>query len=169
MNGALPPRSTPGVQIVRRVAHRWKNLFDLVLDVEQYPSFVPHCRRVELLSKAPSGSIEGQTGAGKVVVLSRMTVGISALRVSYANRTVGDRDRRRIDVDALDGPLRYLKVAWEFHPQADETTEIAFSASFAFSSPLLTAVASRLFDAIIAGMVTAFERRADVLFRPRSV
>jgi coenzyme Q-binding protein COQ10 len=149
--------SAPGVAAVRRIRHRWTDLFDLVLDLERYPAFVPHCRAVKVFSRKAAG-------AGRTVIDSRMSVGLSALEVSYANRTVGDVAARRIEVDALDGPLSRLHVVWAFEPDGEDWTEVTFSVDYAFSSALLAAVASRVFDAMFADILGAFERRADRLF-----
>jgi len=39
------------VQRAKIVSYPWSNIFDLVLDVQSYPKFVPHCREVRLLSR----------------------------------------------------------------------------------------------------------------------
>ena len=96
-----------------------------------------------------------------------MTVGLAALEVSYANRTNGDVARRIIEVEAIDGPLRYLRAVWRFNPDGDNRTEIDFSVDFEFSSRILAAVASRVFSSMFGEMVDAFERRADRLFPRR--
>jgi coenzyme Q-binding protein COQ10 len=101
-----------------------------------------------------------------------MTVGVSALEVGYANRTIGDRDSRRMEVEALDGPMRHLHVVWTFEPDGEDVSRVAFFVDYEFESPLLGAMASRVFDAMFANIVGAFERRADQLFggqghRPR--
>jgi coenzyme Q-binding protein COQ10 len=147
----------PQVKITKHVAHRWVDMFKLVLDVESYPVFVPYCRQVQLLS----GRAESSTDT---IIVSRMTVGLSALRVSYSNRTNGDFAGRIIKVEAIDGPLRYLKVVWRFTPLGDHRTRIDFLVNFEFSSFILAAVASRALNSMFGDMVDAFERRADHLF-----
>jgi coenzyme Q-binding protein COQ10 len=146
-----------GCKIIRRIRHRWVDLFDLVLDVERYPDFVPHCRGVKLYSRKIAD-------ASRTIIVSRMSVGVSALEIGYANRTVGDLAARRIDVEAIDGPLRYLHVVWKFEPDGDDWTRVEFCVDYAFSSAVLAALASRAFDAMFGEIVDAFERRADRLF-----
>ena len=149
--------STGQMRITKRIGHRWDDLFNLVLDVESYPAFVPHCRQVRLLSRRA----ESPTST---VIVSRMTVGFAALEVSYANRTNGDVATRTIEVEAIDGPFRHLTAAWRFTPDGDDRTEVDFSVSFEFSSRILAAVASRVVSSMFGEMVDAFERRADRLF-----
>ena len=156
---AHPPRrgrAAADVAVVRRIHHRWTDLFDLVLDLERYPAFVPHCRAVKVYSRTAG---EG----GRTVIVSRMTVGVAAFDVSYANRTTGDAAARRIEVAALDGPLTHLHVVWTFEPDGEDWTRVGFCVDYAFDSPILAAVASRAFDAMFAEILGAFERRADRL------
>jgi coenzyme Q-binding protein COQ10 len=141
----------------RRLHHRWNDLYDLVLDLERYPAFVPGCRAVKVYSRVAAA-------AGRTVIVSRMTVGIAGFDVSYANRTTGDALARRIEVRALDGPLRRLDVLWTFEPDGEEWTKVGFSADYAFDSALLSAVASRAFGAMFGEILAAFERRAGRLF-----
>jgi coenzyme Q-binding protein COQ10 len=141
----------------RRLHHGWKDLYDLVLDLERYPAFVPGCRAVKIYSRASAP-------AGRTVIVSRMTVGFAGFDVSYANRTTGDSLARRIEVKALDGPLRRLDVLWTFEPDGEKWTEVGFSVDYAFDSAILSAVASRAFAAMFGEILAAFERRADRLF-----
>jgi coenzyme Q-binding protein COQ10 len=143
------------VRISKRVRHRWEDLFALVLDLESYPEFLPHCRAVRVLSRKMEGD---------PVIVSRMTVGLSALEVSYANRTRADRAARTVSVEAIDGPLEHLWVAWQFDPDGDATV-INFSVDFAFSNPILSTLASHVFESMFVEIVDAFERRAESLFR----
>lgn len=146
-----------GARVVRRIHCPWTDLFDLVLDVRHYPAFVPHCRAVKLFSRKVDGE-------GRAIVVSRMTVGLSALEVAYANRTTGDRVARRIEVEAVDGPLSHLQVVWTFEPDGEEWTSVGFSVDYGFDSPLLAAVASRVFDALFADIIGAFEKRVEKLY-----
>jgi coenzyme Q-binding protein COQ10 len=157
-SGIVTPDRRVGrdVAVVKHISHRWSDLFDLVLDLEYYPAFVPHCRAVKVFSRKLDDR-------GRTLVISRMTVGVSALEVGYVNRTTGDRDARRIEVEALDGPLRHLHVIWTFTPDGEDRTRVEFTVDYEFGNPVLAAVASRVFDAMFADIVDAFERRADRL------
>jgi uncharacterized membrane protein len=90
------------------------------------------------------------------------------IKVGYSNRTIGDSICRRISVEALDGPMHYLKAVWSFEPRGEDHTQVNFSVSYEFSNPLLAAVASRVFGAMFGEVLNAFERRAAQLFRNRT-
>jgi coenzyme Q-binding protein COQ10 len=143
--------------VTKRVEHSWLDLFQLVLDVESYPSFVPYCRDVRLLSR------RSETPT-RTVIVSRMTVGLPPLRVSYANRTTGDRATRRIEVSSIDGPLRSLNAVWRFDPETERRCNVTFLVDYQFSSLILETLASRMFSGMFSQILHAFERRADELF-----
>jgi len=139
--------------------HRWTDLFDLVMDLKAYPDFVPHCRGVRVFSRTLDHS-------GNAVIVSRMTVGFPPVEVGYTNRTVGDQQGRRITVESVDGPLEFLNVVWNFEPEGEDGTVIEFSADYEFSSRVLAAMASRMFEIMFGEIVDAFETRADRVLGP---
>jgi coenzyme Q-binding protein COQ10 len=140
------------------VAYPWSDLFDLVLDMARYPQFVPYCRAVKLLSRRVE---EPQL----TIIVSRMTVGFSIFEIGYTNRTIADTIARRIDVEALDGPLRYLRAHWRFEPRGEAQTELCFSVDYEFSNLVLASVAERVFAGMFSKILNAFEQRAAHLFR----
>jgi len=151
----------PSIKTTRLFGYKWSELFDLVLDVKSYPEFVPHCRAVEMLSREVREP-------GRTVVVSRMTVGFLRFQIDYANRTTGDEVPHRISVEAIDGPMRYLRVAWNFEPLDEDHTQLHFSVDYEFNNPVLAAVASRAFNAMFSQILNAFERRAERLFPNRA-
>jgi coenzyme Q-binding protein COQ10 len=150
------------VRTTRVLGYPWTDLFNLVLDVTSYPTFVPHCREVRLLSRR-------MVGCGMTVIVSRMTVGFSVFEVSYANRTTADSIGRKIRVEALDGPLHFLDAVWTFEPRDESHTQLHFSVDYEFNNPVLAAVTSRVFGAMFGKIVDAFERRAAQLFSVREL
>jgi coenzyme Q-binding protein COQ10 len=142
------------LEVRKHIQHNWTHLFHLVEELERYPEFVPCCQRTVVLSRKTDG-------ADKTIIVSRMTVGLSALHVSYANRTVADPHKRQVAVEALDGPLRYLKAVWMFEPDQDGGTEVRFTVDYEVSSPMLGALASNVFDSMFRQILDAFEHRAD--------
>lgn len=149
------------VRTTRVLRYPWVDLFNLVLDVTSYPAFVPHCREVRLLSRQ-------MAGRGKTVIVSRMCVGFSLFEVSYANQTTADPNERKICVEALDGPLRFLDAVWTFEPRDESRTQVQFLVDYEFSNPVFATVASRVFGTMFDKIVDAFERRAAQLFSARN-
>ncbi len=151
----------PGTSTTRLLGYRWSELFDLVLDVKSYPEFVPHCRAVRMVSREVQEP-------GRTVIVSRMTVGFLRFEIDYANRTTGDEIGHRISVEAIDGPIRYLRVGWNFEPVGEDHTKLHFSVNYEFNNPVLRVVASQAFNAMFGQILNAFERRAACLFPKRA-
>ena len=142
------------LEVRKHIQHDWTELFRLVCAIESYPQFVPCCQRTAVLTRSAQGP-------DTTVIDARMTVGLSALHVSYTTRTIADHSTRMISLDSIDGPLRQLRAAWTFDPDTDGGTEVGFRVEYEFESPMLGALASNLFDAMFRQMLDALERRAD--------
>src|SRR5271166_2295379 len=140
----------------RQLGHDWVTLFDLVLDVERYPLFIPGCTDDRVLSRRV-------VSPGRDEIVSRMTVGRPPLQFSYTNRTLADRETRRIGVASTDGPLRLLNVLWRFMPSGTSRTDIAFTACYEFRSAIVGGLAAGVLETLFGRIVEAFETRADAL------
>jgi coenzyme Q-binding protein COQ10 len=141
------------IGIRRTVDQDWATMFALVLDIERYPQFVPGCTREQILGRR-------EISPGCTEIISRMTVGVPPLQFGYTNRTLGDRDARRITVDSTDGPLRSLHVVWQFEPCNPVRTDIGFTADYEFHNPVVARLAAGAFESLFRRTIDAFERRA---------
>jgi len=144
------------INIRKSLGHDWEDLFAIVQDIARYPQFVPCCTQVRILTTT-------NPTPESTEIISRMTVGLQPVQVSYTNRTLADRNLRRISVDSTDGPMRHLHVLWRFEPHGARRTDVNFAASYEFRSRLLTGLAAGVFDRLFGQMVDAFERRAGQL------
>jgi len=126
-------------------------LFDLVADVARYDEFLPWVVAVRIRS-----SSEAETVADLVV-------GFNAFKERFTSRVQKDRPRR-ICVDYIEGPLKYLHNEWRFEPAGDGGTNVHFSVDFAFKSRIFEALAGQMFDRALRRMIGAFETRAAALY-----
>ena len=128
-----------------------EQLFDLVADVARYDEFLPWVVAVRVRS-----SSETETFADLVV-------GFNAFKERFTSR-VKKEHPRRIAVDYIEGPLKYLHNEWRFEPAADGGTNLEFSVDFAFKSRIFEALAGQMFDRALRRMTGAFETRAAALY-----
>jgi coenzyme Q-binding protein COQ10 len=127
-----------------------EQLFDLVADIEHYDEFLPWVVAVRVRSSSEKETI------------ADLVVGFSAFKERFTSRVVKERPRR-ICVDYIEGPLKYLHNEWEFEP-ANGGTNLHFSVDFAFRSRLFETLAGQMFDRALRRMTSAFERRAAQLY-----
>jgi coenzyme Q-binding protein COQ10 len=136
---------------IKHLPYTPEQLFDLVADVEHYDEFLPWVVAVRVRS-----SSERETVADLVV-------GFNAFKERFTSRVLKDRPRK-ICVDYVEGPLKYLHNEWTFDRAADRGTEVRFSVDFAFKSRLFESLAGAMFDRALRRMTTAFEQRAAALY-----
>ena len=149
----------------RRVKHSAADMFDLVADIERYPEFVPLCRAMRVIRRTQL--------ADREVVVAEMTVAYKLIRESFTSRVTLDRVKWTILVEYLDGPFSRMENLWSFRPsgageEADAQTgcEVEFFISYEFRSRTLGMLMGAVFDTAFRRFVSAFERRADVVFGP---
>jgi len=125
-------------------------MFDLVADVARYHEFLPWVTAVRVRSDSDDEMI------------ADLIVGFKSLREKFTSRVVKDRPRKII-VDYLDGPLKYLRNEWWFAP-TPTGCDVDFSVDFAFRNRLFEMLAGQVFDQALRKMIGAFEARANELY-----
>ena len=135
----------------RTLPYRPEQLFDIVADIERYPEFIPWCVACRVTKRQDN------------VIWGDLMVGFKVFREKFTSKVTLDRPRR-IDVEYINGPFRYLNNHWIFIPeQGGEATTIDFYIDFEFQSRILRAAATPVFNEAVRRMVAAFESRAHAL------
>lgn len=132
-----------------------KMMYDLVMDIEAYPAFVPWISGAELLSLQ------------KNELSAELTMDIAGTKHKF--QTV-DRfmPNKLVEIRLLCGPFKFLESVWTFDVVDDTHCSVHFSIEFEFKSMMLDIVASPIFGAACKTMVKTFEKRALSLLQTRS-
>ena len=141
----------------RRVRHSASNMFDLVVDMEKYPAFVPLCSALRIKSRTDKGK-------GITVLVADMTVAYKIISETFTSRVTHDRPNLKILVEYLDGPFSRLQNRWVFHPTGENTCEVEFFIEYEFKSRTLAMLMGAMFDTAFRKFAAAFERRADQVY-----
>src|SRR3546814_12341760 len=72
----------------------------------------------------------------------------SPLREKFTSRVTLDRPGS-IDVEYIEGPMKYLHNDWRFRPDGKGGSIVDFNVEFAFRNRMLDTLAGRFFDAEI--------------------
>ena len=129
-------------------------LFDLVVDIEHYPLFLPWCRAARILSRDDNG------------FLGELVISFSHLTERYTSRVTPQPPHDSagaIVVELVSGPFKHLTNQWRFVPR-DGDTELHFSVDFEFKSKLLNSLIGGMFTRASEKMVAAFLTRAQTLY-----
>lgn len=140
----------------RRVPHAPDDVFALVSDVRQYPTFIKW-----ILAMRVSGE-QIQDGVGTLT--AEAMVGYKFVRERFATKVMLDKPAGAIDVTFLSGPFSKLENRWRLKSLEDGSTEVDFFIEFQFKNRLLQALFDANFDRATNKLMSAFEERARTLY-----
>ena len=135
-------------------------MFDLVADMEKYPSFVPLCSEMKVRGRAPKHDDVS-------VVVADMTVAYKLIRQTFTSRVTLDKPNLKILVEYLDGPFRHMQNRWTFHPLGERACDVEFFIDYEFKSRTLAMLMGTMFDAAFRRFAGAFEQRANEVYGRR--
>ena len=141
----------------RIMPHSAAQMYDLIADINAYPQFLPWCvgARIRKRTMMPDGS---------EILDADLVISFKLFREKFGSRVTLYPEERRIDVEYLDGPFRYLNNHWKFTQLEDGTCEVDFFVDFEFKSAMLQAVIGVVFNEAMQRIVRAFEKRAQDLY-----
>ena len=128
-----------------------QQMFDLVDEVEDYPSFLPWCSQTRVEFRDTSRTVA--------------TLHINYRSVKSHFTTENEKEiPLRMRIKLVDGPFRRLEGLWYFRPLAENACKIEFRLSYDFSSKMFEKVIGPVFSQIANTFVDAFVRRADEVY-----
>ena len=131
-------------------------LIEMVLDIEKYPEFVPWCLSGKVHAKNESKDL--------VEIKADLKVGKSILNETYTSLVHYYKEKDKILVTNIDGPLTHLKNEWKFR-EINNSTQLEFEIDFELKNNLLNAIMKRSFNFGLNKIADAFEKRALELFK----
>ena len=131
------------------LAYSADELFAVVADVRDYPSFVPWCSGVRILHE------------DEREIVADLIIGFGTFQESFRSQVTLERPRQ-VRVHAIEGPLEHLANIWTFTPVGDKTS-IDFMIDFQFQSHLLDHVVNEMFHEAATRTMSAFESRVHLL------
>ena len=132
-------------------------LYNLVANVEGYPSFIPWISSIEVLNSSTDSN-------NNPVIDYQITVDFKVITETFSTRDVFSKPTS-IDITLLKGPFKYLKNIWQFEEVDATTTKIIFDIEFEFKSRLFTAVFGKVFIQAQKRILSAFANQASKAFR----
>ena len=142
----------------RSLKYSTDQMFNLVADVESYPSFIPWCSAVRVTSRT-----ENKNGDYDVLVAD-MRVSFKVFKESFSSRVTLYPLSKHITVDYINGPFKFLTNKWVFI-EANNGCTINFNVEFEFKSKIMQRLIGVVFQEAMRRIVRSFEQRADVLYK----
>ena len=133
-----------------------KQLIDMVLDIEKYPEFVPWCIEGKVYEKNESNDL--------IVFKGDLKVGKSILNETFSSHVTFYKEKDKIIVTNLEGPLKHLKNEWKFK-EINNSTQLEFFVDFELKNPILNGIMKKSFELGLNKIAKAFEERAIKLYK----
>jgi len=130
--------------------HKAIDLYNIVLDVENYSEYIPWCSGVEV--------IEIKKNEFKANMLVDYKFFSSQ---KFNSKVVYDSKKLSIKTKYIDGPLKNLETQWLFKEIDGKKSKIIFTVTFEFTNFFHQKIAELFFPLIEKKMIESFIKRAD--------
>ena len=135
-----------------------EQLVEMVLDIEKYPEFVPWCIEGKIHDKTESTDL--------ITFNGDLKVGKSILNETFSSHVTYYKEKDKIIVTNLDGPLKHLENKWHFK-EIDNFTEVSFDVDFELKNHFLNVIMTKSFQYGLDKIADAFQKRAEELFNKK--
>lgn len=136
-----------------------KQILDLIMDIENYPEFLPWCVGAKITKKIDENNLEADLAVSFKGFFQKYTSKIELKEIAPQSY--------EIKVEAINGPFKNLINLWHIK-KCDETpnlTYVDFFIDFEFNSKMLNLMIGPFFEKATNKMIAAFETRADELYK----
>lgn len=143
-------------KIKKIISCKKKQLIEMVLDIEKYPEFVPWCIAGKIYEKNESNDL--------ITFNGDLKVGKSILNETFSSHVSYYKEKDKIIVTNLDGPLKHLKNEWIFK-EVNNGTQLEFFIDFELKNPILNSIMKKSFELGLNKIAKSFEERAIKLYK----
>ncbi len=145
----------PALTQTKTLPYSAQKIYELVMDIEKYPEFLPWCRQAKIIEKISQENLRADLLINFKNFFERYRSD-----VKHGESRIGEYF---VDVVAIEGPFKKLINKWEFRDLENGKCEVKFFIEFEFNSLFLTKMISPIFEKAAEKMMTAFEERAGKL------
>jgi coenzyme Q-binding protein COQ10 len=127
-------------------------LHKIIMDIENYPTFLPWCSSAMILSQ------------NEEYLSAKLTIAFKSFAESYVSKVSSRKidDGYEVEAVAISGPFKHLKNVWRVK-SLNNHSEVKFFIDFEFKSRILDMVMGVFFSTVTEKMIVAFETRAKEL------
>jgi coenzyme Q-binding protein COQ10 len=148
----------PKASVKRLIECKKEQLIDLVLDIENYPQFIPYCLQAKVYEKKVESNL--------TLIIADLTIGKGPFKATYKSDVKFNKDTDTIQVTNIEGPLKHLDNKWFFLKKGN-FTEISFDIDFEIENKFLNILMSKSFQHGLDKIADSFQKRANDLFKVR--
>ena len=132
------------------VKHPAKKLFDIVIDIESYPEYIPWCTRMVINERKGSEIYADMYVQYKFILAQK-----------FGSYVKFNSNKLTIETQYLEGPLKDVTTNWKFEEININKSKIIFNVNFEFKNFIHQKVAETFYPLIENKMINSFKDRAD--------
>ena len=148
----------PKASVKRIINCSKEDLINLVLNIEDYPKFIPYCLNAKIYEKKLDNDDQ--------LIIADLTIGKGLFKDTYKSDVKYIKKDGIILVKNIDGPLKYLDNKWQFK-KTGKLTEVSFDVDFELKNKFLNILMAKSFNYGLDKIADAFQKRAEELFHNR--
>ena len=136
-----------------------KQMLDLVLDIENYPQFLPWCLAGRITKLIDDNHFIADLVISFKAFTQKYTSDVKTAKIS--------ENEYKVEVVAIDGPFQNLVNHWRFQDLPNYPkphSKIEFFIDFDFKSKIFGKMIGLVFEKATNKMINAFEKRAHQLY-----
>ena len=127
----------PEASITKIIPCNKKDLVTMILDIEKYPEFVPWCL---------SGTVHKKDDRPDMIEIEAdLTVGKKFLNQTYTSHVTYYKDKDKIIVKNIGGPLKHLENLWEIR-EINNQSEVRFKIDFEIKNIVYNMIMKKSLD-----------------------
>ena len=134
------------------VFHSANKLFNIVLDIESYPEYIPWCTKM-IVNKKNNNEIYADMFVKYKFILTQ----------KFGSYVKFNQNELKIQTSYIEGPLKDLKTNWEFEEISKNKSKIIFEVNFEFKNFIHQKLAETFYPLVENKMIESFKKRADNL------
>ena len=132
------------------VNHPAKKLFDIVIDIESYPEYIPWCTRM-VVNERKKNEIYADMYVQYKFILAK----------KFGSHVKYDQNKLIIETNYIEGPLKDLTTKWKFEKIDNYKSKILYDVNFEFNNFIHQKIAETFYPLIETKMINSFKERAD--------
>ena len=135
----------------KALPHNAKKIYELVMDIEKYPEFLPWCKNAKITRKISDENLQAD-----------LLIHFKGFFEKYSSNVIHSKndDVYEVNVKAISGPFKNLENRWRITKIDEENCQVDFFIEFEFNSIFLGKMIGMIFEKATEKMMDAFEERA---------
>ena len=134
-----------------------QEIFDLVIDIQNYPHFLPWCKNAQITKHINDHNFHAELLINFKNIFEKYTSDVNFKQISEHEYFV--------EAKAIKGPFKSLVNRWQIIEIDKRKTQVDFFLEFEFNSILLSKALGTIFSLATEKMINSFEARAFSLYK----